>query len=142
MARSTRSIPMLLALLLCAGLSACTGTKIMPDVSAGASANARIEGDAKFGPLGNAVTQLERVDGHALGATQSQALVGAGRHTISVRCSVPGRGALAQTSYSFTAEAGHTYRLRLDLLSHPPGCATSLIDTDTDIVVAGPHVGD
>ncbi len=139
MARST--LHLMLALLLCAGLTACTGTKMFPGAAGSSASRARIKGDAKFGPLGNAVVQLEQVDGRALGGTQSQALVPPGHHTIGVRCSVPSRSALVQRQYSFDAEAGHTYRLQLVLLNHAPGCAVSVLDTDTNLVVAGPGSG-
>ena len=138
MARSYRSITIIAALALSAGLVACTGTKILPGAATQSGTEARIKGDAKLGPLGNAVTQLEQVDGQSLGATESQALVTPGKHTIAVRCSIPARGALSQDNYTFNAEAGHTYRLELKVLPHPPGCATTVLDTDTDIVVAGP----
>lgn len=138
MARSHQRIAILAALTLSAPLVACTGTKILPGAATQSGTEARIKGDAKLGPLGNAVTQLEQVDGHSLGATESQALVAPGEHTIAVRCSVPVRGALSQDNYTFTAEAGHTYRLQLKLLSHPPGCATAVVDTDVNAIVAGP----
>lgn len=141
MARSTLTVPLLLALSLCAGLAGCAGTKVLPGVAGRSSEQARIKGDAKFGPFGNAVVQLEQVDGRALGATQSQALVPPGHHTVGVRCSVPSRSALVQRQYAFDAEAGHTYRLQLVLLSHPPGCAVRVLDTDTNLVVAGPGSG-
>lgn len=142
MVRLARITAVLATLTLAASLAACSGTKVLTGAGSQPGSQARIKGDVKLGPLGNAVAQLEQVDGHALGRTQSQALVAPGQHSIGVRCSVPARNALAQQHYTFTAEAGHTYRLQLELLSHPPGCATSVLDTDTDIVVAGPHVND
>lgn len=126
------------------GLSACGTANLAADTNTEPARLATIKGDPKVGvfgsalTVGNAVVHLLAVDGHHLGGSQSKAVVAPGRHTVTARCSVPARHALNVDELTFTARAGETYALQLHLLPQAPGCATNVVLTDTDEVVARP----
>lgn len=106
--------------------------------STSGTGTALVKGNPGLGVLGNATVRLEAVDGHDLKATQSQARIPPGKHTLVLSCQVTHTGASNSAQIDFEARAGQEYNLKLRILKHYPGCSGVLVNAATGKVVAQP----
>jgi hypothetical protein len=120
-------------------LSACGTAELAQKPAEGHGRTALIRGDIKFGPFGNATVRLQGVDGHSLSATERQAEVAPGPHTVSFSCKAVSRDASNSGELHFKARAGSTYDLKLRVLDRFPGCSAVLVLAGPDRVVAKPN---